>query len=335
MRLIRSTTLWGYDELVRELGGDPVDYLTRLGLPPAIRRDDDAFVPFDECVELLEITAAELQCPDFGLRMSRWQGLDILGPTAVIARNAHSVIGGWQAIARYLYAHSPATHLTASSTESGWAMSYRYDLSGPHVVAIQRYELSMAIAVRITHLLGGPGALPTFVAFTHQQQGVDAAYRDALGCPVRFSQTWTGFELARDLAERPIRGADPETSRIATRYLESNYLPPSAKLVDRVANLARRLLPTGQCSVDAIAAALALHPRTLQRRLAAEGTRCQDVIEAERRALVLRYLARPGLQLGQIASLVGYAEQSALNRSCQRWFGKTPGQLRADVAQTN
>jgi hypothetical protein len=73
-------------------------------------------------------------------------------------------------------------------------------------------------------------------------------------------------------------------------------------LSERVAELTRRLLPTGQCSAEAIAAELALHPRTLQRRLAIEGVRCQDVIDRERRAQPERYLAEPRLHLSQIAA---------------------------------
>ena len=164
------------------------------------------------------------------------------------------------------------------------------------------------------------------VSFLHAQQGPDAAYRDALGCPVRFGQPWCGFELSSQMAARRIENADPETQRIATKYLEATYLPASAPLSDRVAELTRRLLPTGQCSAEAIADELAMHPRTLQRRLADEGVRCQDVIDRERRAQAARYLAEPGLHLSQIAGLLGYAEQSALNRSCRRWFGKTPRQ---------
>ena len=134
---------------------------------------------------------------------------------------------------------------------------------------------------------------------------------------------------------RPRTGfADPETRRIATKYLESTYLPSTAALSERVAELTRRLLPTGQCSADAIADQLALHPRTLQRQLAAEGVRCHDIIDGERRAHAARYLAVPGLHLQQIAGLLGYSEQSALNRSCRRWFGQTPRQYRASRSAT-
>ena len=329
--LLRSTALWGYRELVHELGADPEAFMARFGIARGVERQDDAFISYAAYVHLLEASADELDCPDFALRLSQWQGLDILGPVAVIARNAHTVLDGWEAIARYLYAHSPALRLTLAPQASEPVVTFTYEVIEPDLVVIQGYEISMANAARITHLLGGPDARFNAIVFMHDQQGIDAAYREALECPVRFGQAWSGFELSPQLAARRIDGADPETMRIATKYLESQYLPPTTSLSERVAELSRRLLPTGQCSVDAIASQLAVHPRTLQRRLAEEGVRCQDVIERERREQAARYLAEPELRLGQIASLVGYAEQSALNRSCRRWFGKTPRQYRAEL----
>jgi AraC-like DNA-binding protein len=74
-----------------------------------------------------------------------------------------------------------------------------------------------------------------------------------------------------------------------------------------------------------------MHPRSLQRHLAEEGVRCHDLIDARRRALAVIYLSEPGLPFSQIAGLLGYAEQSVLNRSCRRWFHMTPKQYRADV----
>ena len=330
--LIRATTLWGYRELVLELGGDPQHFLTRFGIPPGVEDQDDAFISIDAYVRVLQASAEDLRCPDFGLRLSRWQGLDILGPVAVIARNAQTVLGGLQMIARYLYVHSPALKLTLAPPVAGGDLTFTYEVTEPGLgTVIQGHEISMAIVVRILRLLGGPEARPTSISFIHDQQGSDAAYREALGCPVRFGQTWCGLEISQRLADQRIESADPETRRLAEKYLESNYVPRTASLTDRVAELARRLLPTGQCSVDAIADQLAMHPRSLQRRLVTEDVRCQDLIERERRVLATRYLAEPGLQLGQIAGLLGYAEQSTLNRSCRRWFGKTPRQYRADL----
>lgn len=330
--LIRATTLWGYGELVQELGGEPEVFVKRFRIPPGIESQEDAFISFDAYVRLLEASAEDLQCPDFGLRLSQWQGLDIFGPVSVIARNAQTVLGGLEMIGRYLYVHSPALKLALEPRTAGSNPRFTFEVteqSAPHIV--QGYEIAMAIVVRILQLLGGPEVRPSAISFMHDQQGPAAAYGEALGCPVRFRQSWCGFEISQRLAGKHIESADPETRRIAAKYLESNYLPRTASLSDRVAELTRRLLPTGQCSVDAIANQLAMHPRSLQRGLVTEGVRCQDLIERERRALAAKYLAESGLQLGQIAGLLGYAEQSTLNRSCRRWFGKTPRQYRAGL----
>jgi AraC-like DNA-binding protein len=330
--LIRATTLWGYRELVRELGGDPQHFLTRFGIPLGVEDQEDAFISIAAYVRVLQASAEDLGCPDFGLRLSRWQGLDILGPVAVIARNANTVLSGLQMIGRYLYVHSPALNLTLAPGSADSDLVFTYEVTEPGLGAVvQGHEISMAIVVRILRLLGGPEAAPNSISFVHDQQGSDAAYREALGCPVRFRQASCGLEISRRLADQRIETADPETRRIAEKYLESTYVPRTASLSDRVTELARRLLPTGQCSVDAIAHQLAMHPRSLQRRLITEDVRCQDLIERERRSLATRYLAEPGLQLGQIAGMLGYAEQSTLNRSCQRWFGMTPRQYRAGL----
>jgi AraC-like DNA-binding protein len=330
--LIRATNLWGYGDLVRELGADPTPFLSRFHIPVGIEHEDDAFISLENFVGMLEASAAELDCPAFGLRLSRWQGLDILGPIAVIARNAQTVLDGMESVARYLYVHSPALKLTVVSPSPGGDVRFSYEVAEPGLpYALQGYELSMANGARMIRLMGGPTARPRAYSFMHEQHGSDAAYSEALGCPVRFGQNWCGLELPAHLAAKRIESADPETRRIATKYLESHYLPSTATLSERVATLARRLLPTGHCSVDAIGDELAMHPRTLQRQLASEGVRCQDIIDRERRSHAARYLADPRFHLSQISVLLGYNEQSTLNRSCRRWFGKTPRQYRADL----
>jgi hypothetical protein len=100
--LIRATNLWGYGDLIRELGADPQPFLSRFHISAGVEYEEDAFIPFEAAVRLLEASADELNCPDLGLRLSQWQGLDILGPIAVIARNAQTVLGGLESIASYL-----------------------------------------------------------------------------------------------------------------------------------------------------------------------------------------------------------------------------------------
>ena len=170
-------------------------FLSRFRIPPGIENQEDAFISFDAYVRMLEASADDLSCPDFGLRLSNWQGLHTLGPIAVIARNAQTLLGGVEAIARYLYVHSPALKLTLASRTAQTGLTFTLEMTEPGLPdVVQAYEISMAIAVRIIRLLGGPEARPNAISFMHEQQGADAAYREALGCRARFRQTWCGFE---------------------------------------------------------------------------------------------------------------------------------------------
>ena len=129
--LIRATTLWGYSELVQERGGDPEQFLSRFAIPPGVENQEDAFISFNAYVRMLEASADDLSCPDFGLRLSRWQGLDILGPVAVIARNAHTLLGGLEMIGRYLYVHSPALKLTLAPRTAQTGLKFTYAITEP------------------------------------------------------------------------------------------------------------------------------------------------------------------------------------------------------------
>ena len=92
----------------------------------------------------------------------------------------------------------------------------------------------------------------------------------------------------------------------------------------------QRSLGTGSTSYSDIAAAFALHPRTLQRLLRDEGTTFEQIKDDVRAELARGYLANEDLPMAQIAALLDYSEQSALSRSCRRWFGKPPRALRQE-----
>lgn len=322
--LMRAANLWGYDELVGKLGGDPARLLARFHIPAKAQRPDDLFLHFRDIALLLETTAAELDCPDFGLQLAQWQGLQMLGPIAVIARNADTIGAAFTAIARYLHIHSPSLQLQMSQPcVDRLKADYRItELLLPQ--KRQAYELSMANGIQILRLLAGEQISATQMSFMHPAVSSTATYAAAFGCEVKFEQDWCGFYLPLDLASKPIDSADAQTLQLITAYLESAYAPGTASIATQVSELIRRLLPTGQCNANTIAEHLRLHPRTLQRQLAEEGTRYDYLLDQERQEQARKYLSETTLRLSQITGLLGYAEQSAFNRAFRRWFGTTP-----------
>ncbi len=86
---------------------------------------------------------------------------------------------------------------------------------------------------------------------------------------------------------------------------------------------------TAHCSNDRVALSLGLHPRTLHRRLADEGTSFQRIKDEVRRDILHYYIEQTDLDFSTISEKLGFSEQSVMTRSCNNWFGASPTRLRA------
>jgi AraC-like DNA-binding protein len=73
-----------------------------------------------------------------------------------------------------------------------------------------------------------------------------------------------------------------------------------------------------------VADARAMHPRTLNRRLAAEGSSFRGIIDGIRRSLASALLAETDLTVTQVACRVGYADGGSFVRAYKRWTGGAP-----------
>ncbi len=95
------------------------------------------------------------------------------------------------------------------------------------------------------------------------------------------------------------------------------------EMVTRVRDLLRAALPA-MLGLDDIAGLLYLSPRTIHRRLEAEGSSFRTVKDALRRDLALDRLAKRRDPIAQIAADLGYADTSAFYRACVGWTGMAP-----------
>ena len=103
MSLIRGTSLTGFPELVRTLGGaEPDELLRRNSIPRTAVGDFDSFVDYVGLLRLLEDAARETRTPGFGRQLADLQGIEILGVVGAAARTAGTVRHAVAIIARYL-----------------------------------------------------------------------------------------------------------------------------------------------------------------------------------------------------------------------------------------
>ena len=91
------------------------------------------------------------------------------------------------------------------------------------------------------------------------------------------------------------------------------------------------LAPAGDPA--ALAEALHVSERTLQRRLQEEGSSFQQLLDDTRRDLAVQHLAQPDLAPLEIAYLLGFADPSNFYRAFKRWYGVAPDAYRGRLAQ--
>ena len=128
----------------------------------------------------------------------------------------------------------------------------------------------------------------------------------------------------------PLPGADRNLVRLATVQCERalNDLAEHESLLGRVRHLARQHLAEPR-SLDCVADALHMTPRTLRRRLQAMGTSYQDIVEQIRYAMAVDLLSRTRQSVDAIASELGYADPSNFGRAFRRWTGVSPRHFRS------
>ncbi|MCA9539416.1 MAG: helix-turn-helix transcriptional regulator [Myxococcales bacterium] len=84
--------------------------------------------------------------------------------------------------------------------------------------------------------------------------------------------------------------------------------------------------------MEDIARRLGMGKRTLQRRLGAEDTTYQKVLQQTRESLARHHLARTRLAAAEIAFLLGFEEPNSFYRAFHDWTGMTPDTARQAAA---
>ena len=81
-------------------------YARRAGLPVEALDTDELLVEDSALAAVLEIAAADLGCPDLGLRVGQAQDFRMLGPLSVAIEHSPSVADALECTSRYLFVHA-------------------------------------------------------------------------------------------------------------------------------------------------------------------------------------------------------------------------------------
>ncbi|MFI8895627.1 AraC family transcriptional regulator ligand-binding domain-containing protein [Streptomyces paradoxus] len=231
---IRAAAIRGIDRLIDDLGGDGAALLPEFGVSPSDLASEHGLLPTSTAGRILRSATKRLDCPDLGLRLAAYQDMSMLGP----------LVGAVE----YRMLH-PDVPYEPQTIDAGLGLLHRnlITMSGG-------YEL-----------LG--------VHMPHPPLTDESVYTDFFGAPVRFDTGRALLRVPTRLFAQPMSTpVDPALRRMVVEYLETHYTDPREGVATTVRSAVNRALGTVPAGIDVIAEWLHMHPRTLQRRLAQEGT---------------------------------------------------------------
>ena len=162
---------------------------------------------------------------------------------------------------------------------------------------------------------------------------IRAAHAQVFGPAVVYGVPAAYGRFDAALLDRPVPNADGSMLKVLQRHADELLAArlretSEARIVTDVRREVAAQLANDRARVDAVADALGLSTRTLQRKLAEAGTNFQAVHDAARQSLAEALLRDSPLNLTDVAFMLGYREQSSFNRACRDWFGNTPARTR-------
>lgn len=190
-------------------------------------------------------------------------------------------------------------------------------------------EALLAAVVRAMELALSKRPAPSRVSFRHAVPRDIEPFRAYFDCSVDFDADH--YELALPLAEleRSSTGAHPQIVDRLEAVAESELRLASPRFPTAVREHIATLFDRGERPTRArVAQKLKLTERTLQRRLAEDGTTFREVSEEVRRDRACVLLRDPDLRVADVAYAVGYDDVTSFTKAFRRWTGQSPTAFR-------
>jgi AraC-like DNA-binding protein len=299
------------------------------GIDPTALGPDDR-VSRDALNRLWALAVEATDDPAFGLQVARFTAQTTFHALGYAVLASSTLREAFERIIRYRRLIGDVLELRLS--QAGDRYRFEIDVSSEPTVPFQAIDAVAAVSVRQTRMLRGCEAIRA--TFARPQPRDVEPYRRALRAPVAFDADANTLEWTSADFESPLPAGNAELARandeVLVRYLARLQ---RSRTSARVQEALLDALPNGAPSKPAIARALGMSARTLQRQLAAEGTSFTQVVDEARIALARTYVAEGRLTVTEIAFVLGFADTSTFSRAFKRWTGSSPRDYRKGSLQ--
>lgn len=326
--VVPATTVYATLRGFRALGLDAGRLARAVDLPEERPEDPFAVMPDGTFGQLWAAAFEADSRPHLPVLVGRAIPFGAFGLTDYLVGSAPTVGKGLATLATYFRLVSPTARL---ELEEG-RVRIRNRLPSPTDAVSDAFTLAV-IAARFSARL--PACSPLAVHLV-QPSGVPVEpFERAFGCTVRLGQPQSVIVFPPGAWTLPLRRPDPALH--TTLKALANRADVRSYAASPLAYAIRLRLPealqAGCAGAEEIAGSLNMSLRTLQRRLADEGTRFKEVLDEYRREEAVRAL-KAGATNAEVAARLGYTEPTSFTRAFRRWYGVAPSCWQRDHRNT-
>ena len=154
-------------------------------------------------------------------------------------------------------------------------------------------------------------------------------YQSIFGLGIELNASRYGLIFDSESLAVAISTSDPQAQDIFRR--ECDRIIAIDNPVGMVSERVKQALLGAQSDFPSsamIAKQMYMSESTLQRRLAAEGVRYQELLDQVRHRLAIEYLQGTQLPIAEITQLLGFSNPANFRRAFKRWSAKSPSEVR-------
>lgn len=313
--------------MLRDVGLVPEDACRLAGLSSALLRHETIRVSVKEYFALLQAIEDLADDPLLPIRLVRSARTEIFSAPIFAALCSSTLVVAAERMAAHKRLVAPMT-LTREATDETLVIGWRWNdptIQSPRLMmAIELVFLTQLVRIATRRMV-----IPLRVTCP-VELAPGAEFRDFFGvAPVRDAQLSITFSTRDALRPFVTENETLWASFAPELRRHMRVLDASLSMAERTESVLLACLSSGEAIVERAARRLGVSPRTLQRRLADEGTTFRDTLRGARRRLALHYLERTALPYDEIAFLLGFTDTSSFFRAFHEWSGATPGSVRA------
>lgn len=326
-------SVWpGWQVLMQDAGVNGANVLRRANLPvdlfarESIRLDSGTYFRLWEAIEAEAGTAGGPAPLVFARKMSA----DWFDPEMFVALCSENMEGALGRLAKYKRLSGPmALRVEADERRTTVTLEFLDKVLAPPGV-LMAFKLVFFVQLARLATRSSVHALRVGWPAPKLSEAARSAYADWFGAPVEDLGVPTVVFATGD-ARRPFLTANHGMWKFFEPALRQRLadLGRHANTSERLRSALLEALPAGELSMQAVCKKLGLSTRTLQRRLQAEGSSFQKILDELRNSLAQHYLRNSSMSGAEISFLLGFEDPNSFVRAFQTWTGSTPQAVRA------